>query len=83
MIKVEKIDENNIIIESDDLTSLSLFNEYLWSISGVEFCGLTREHMFLKNPKLVIRAKDPEKAFEKAREKILEDIEKLKKKLQK
>lgn len=81
MIKVEKIDENSIVIESDDLTTLTLLNDYLWNITGVEFCGIEREHLFLKNPKLIVKAKDPKQAVEKAKEKILEDIEKLKKKI--
>ena len=81
MIKVEKVDNENIIIESDDLTMLTLLNEYLWKTPGVEFAGVSREHLFLKNPKLVISAKDSEKAVENAKEKILSDIEKLKKKI--
>ncbi|MEM5812959.1 MAG: RpoL/Rpb11 RNA polymerase subunit family protein [Candidatus Aenigmatarchaeota archaeon] len=83
MIKVEKVDENSLVIESDDLTMLTLLNEYLWNTPNVDFCGVEREHIFLKNPKLVLKAKDPKHALEKAREKILEDIEKLRKKISK
>ncbi|MBU5678403.1 MAG: RpoL/Rpb11 RNA polymerase subunit family protein [Candidatus Aenigmatarchaeota archaeon] len=83
MIEIKKIDENNVIIESDDLTTLTLLNEYLWNVSGVEFCGLEREHPFLKNPKLVLRAKDAKEAIEKAKERIIDDLEKMKKKISK
>lgn len=83
MITIEKIDENNIIIESDDLTTLTLLNDYLCGLPGVEFCGIERKHIFLKNPKLVLRAKNPKQVVEKAKERIIEDIEKLRKKISK
>lgn len=83
MMEIKKLDENNIIIESDDITLLTLLSEYLWNVTGVEFCGVEREHPFLKNPKLVLRARDPKQAIEKAKEKIIEDLEKIRKKISK
>ncbi len=82
MIKVVKSEEG-MIIESDDMILISLLNEYLNDKKDVNFAGFVREHPFLANPKLVISAKNPEKAIERAKKEILEDIKSLKNSIKK
>jgi len=82
MIKTLKKEEG-MIIESDDIILISLLNEYLNDKKDINFSGFVREHPFLANPKLVICAKNPEKAIEQAKKEILEDIKSLKNSIKK
>jgi len=82
MIKTLKKDEG-MIIESDDMILISLLSEYLNDKKDVNFAGFVREHPFLANPKLVISAKNPDKALESAKKEILEDIKSLKNSIKK
>ncbi|MEM7826874.1 MAG: RpoL/Rpb11 RNA polymerase subunit family protein [Candidatus Aenigmatarchaeota archaeon] len=83
MINIIKDENEKMIIESDDLTAISLINEYLWHVKGVRFAGFAREHPFLTKPKLVINAVNPRLAINSAIKKILKDIDDLKEQLKK
>ena len=78
MIKIVKEESDSIVIESEDTTLTNLVSEQLWNVKGVKFAGAFREHPYLKNPNIVVKASDPRKALETAGKKIIEDIKDLK-----
>ena len=81
--KIVKQEGNNVVVEMESLTLANLLNEYLWNIRGVKFAGFVKEHPYLAKPKLLVSATDPKKALKTACEKILKDIETLRKQIKK
>ncbi|MCD6381522.1 MAG: DNA-directed RNA polymerase subunit L [Candidatus Aenigmarchaeota archaeon] len=81
--KIIKETKNSLVVEMDSLTLANLLNEYLWSIKGIKFAGFSKEHPYLSKPKLLVNATDPKKALKSAVERILKDVEELRKQVKK
>lgn len=77
--KIIKQEKDKLVVEMESLTLANLLNEYLWNIRGVKFAGFVKEHPYLTKPKLLVSATDPKKALKTACEKILKDVETLRK----
>jgi DNA-directed RNA polymerase subunit L len=83
MVKILKEEGNKMVVELEDITLANLLGEYLWSIKGVNFAGMVKEHPYLEKPKVIVSASDPKKALETAAKEIADDADSLKKHLKK
>jgi len=81
MLKILKNEAEKMIVETDDFTLVNLLNENLWKVRGVRFAGFVKEHPYLANPKIVLNAANPKDALIKAAERIVKDVEELKKQI--
>jgi len=84
-IKVLKNESRELVVEFDtkDLTIPDLIVAELLTHNGVEFAGVTKEHPEAGKPRLTLKT-DKKKAaevFEKALEKIAENISDIKSKI--
>jgi len=84
-IKVIKNESKELVIEFEtkDLTIPDLITAELLTYNGVEFAGVTKEHPEAGNPRLTLKTEktNAAKVFEKALEKIEENISDIKSKI--
>ena len=80
-IEVLENEDNKLKIKlQDNMTLINLLNENLWQ-QKIDVAAYTREHIYLTDPVLLIRSKDPKKHLPDAAEQIVADVETLRKKL--
>ena len=64
----------------DNLTLVNLLNENLRQ-QKIDVAAYKKEHIYLSQPELLVRSKDPKKHLLDAAGQIIEDVETLRKKL--
>ncbi len=69
-------------VEIDDVTLVNLLNEKIWKQRGIEFSAYNIAHPYLSKPVITVRSKNPKKALIDAADKIIDDVDALRKKLQ-
>ena len=80
-IEVLENEDQKLKVKLDDnMTLVNLLNENLWQ-QKIDAAAYTREHIYLTQPMLLVRSKDPKKHLMAAAEQIVEDVEELRKKL--
>ncbi len=79
--KIVKSDKDSLVVELDDLGLAVVLANYVSKVAGVEFATYVKEHPYLANPKIVIKAKNPKQALLKGMEKLRSDLKTLKGKL--
>ncbi len=75
--------DNGSYYEHQSLTLANLLNENIWKQRGIDFSSYKTEHPYISKPVLLVKSKDPKKSLLDAAEKILEDVEELRKKSKK
>jgi len=83
-VNVKLIEEkkDTLKVEIDDVTLVNLLNENIWMQRGIEFSAYNIDHPYLAKPVITVRSKNPKKALIDAADKIIDDVDTLKKKLQ-
>ncbi|MBI2971926.1 MAG: hypothetical protein HYY37_05895 [Candidatus Aenigmarchaeota archaeon] len=83
-ITVLENEKDKLKIEVDgSLTLVNLLNENVWKQSGVDVSSYKVEHPYLTKPVLLVRSKNPKKALLDAAAQIVDDIEELRRKVEK
>jgi len=77
-IKILEETDDKVKLEIDDLTFVNLLNEVVWK-QKIEWAAWARDHPYLSNPVISVKAKDPKKALIAAAEQIQADAEAIKK----
>ncbi len=81
-IRIREESEDMMKVEVNDVTLVNILNENIWKQRGIEFSVYNIEHPYLANPVITVRSKNPKKALIDAADKIIDEVEVLKKKLQ-
>jgi len=77
-IKVLEEKEDKVKLEVSDMTFVNVLNEALWQ-QKIEWAAWTKDHPYLSQPLVSVKAKDPKKALITAAELVQSDVESLKK----
>jgi DNA-directed RNA polymerase subunit L len=77
MFKILKNEKNKLLLEVDDTTIACVISDYISKVKGVNFATFIKEHPYLENPKILISATNPLRAFQEGIKKLINDIEKL------
>lgn len=77
-IKVLEEKEDIVKLEIDSLTFVNVLNEALWK-QKIEWAAWTKDHPYMSNPVISVKAKDPKKALIAAAEQVQADAEAIKK----
>jgi DNA-directed RNA polymerase subunit L len=64
----------------DNMTFINLLNENVWQ-QKIDVAAYTREHIYLTQPTMFVKSKDPKKHLLDAAEQIITDVETLRKRL--
>ena len=80
-LRILEESEDVLKVEVDDITLINLLNEKVWKQRGIEFSAYKIEHPYLSKPVITVRSKNPKKALIDAADKIIEDVDALRKKL--
>ncbi len=78
-VRLLKNEKDKLVIEVDDLTIAALVADYTAKQRGVEISTFMREHPYLANPKIVVKARDAKAAVKRAIESIKKDLEAIRK----
>ena len=81
-LKVIEQDKEKLKVEIDDLTLVNIIHENLWK-TKIDYSAYVKEHPYLSQPVILVKSKDPKKSLIEAAEKIVEDCDVLKKKIEK
>jgi len=81
-VKVVEDEKEKLKIEVADLTFVNVLNEAIWE-QKPDVSGYAKEHPYLSEPVLLVRAKNPKKVVADATQQLIDDIEALKKQLTK
>ncbi len=81
-VKVIEEREDVMKVEIDDVTLINLLNEKIWKQRGIEFAAYNIEHPYLAKPVITVRSKNPKKSLIDAADKVIDDVDALRKKLQ-
>ncbi len=81
-IRIIEETDDMLKVEVDDATLINLLNEKIWKQKGIDFSAFSIDHPYLAKPVITVRAKNPKKALIDATDKIVEDVETFRKKLQ-
>lgn len=81
-LRILEENEDVLKVELDDVTLVNLLNENVWKQRGIEFSAYSIAHPYLAKPVITVRSKNPKKALIEAADKIIEDVDALRKKLQ-
>lgn len=82
-IEVLENDDERLKIEiHDNLTLVNLINENLWKQRGLEYAAYAQDHPYISKPVLVVKSKNPKKALLDAADRIVEDVNDLRKQLE-
>ena len=81
-IQILEENDNLLRVEVDNTTLVNLLNEKIWKQRGVDFSAYRIDHPYLSKPVITVRGKNPKKTLIDATDKILEDVETLRKKFQ-
>jgi DNA-directed RNA polymerase subunit L len=81
-IRILEENDEMLKVEIDDVTLVNLLNEKIWKQRGIEFSAYNIEHPYLSKPIITVRSKNPKKALIDAADKIIDDVDALRKKLQ-
>jgi DNA-directed RNA polymerase subunit L len=78
---INEVDKNTIEVDIDGSkhTLPNILRKELWNDSTVTFSAYNKEHPYVGNPVLIVKAKDPKKSLKEAikrTKKIFEDMEK-------
>jgi DNA-directed RNA polymerase subunit L len=81
-VKIEVLENKKdfLRIRVPDLTLVNLLNENIWN-EDVDFAAFRKEHIYLTEPELIVRSKNPKKTVLSAAEQIITDTKELKKQL--
>lgn len=84
-VKVAKKDKDTIEVEIEGArhTLPNLLRQELWNDSSVSLAAYTKEHPYLGNPKLIIKAKDPKKSLVDAVKRLQDDFKRFEKEFSK
>jgi DNA-directed RNA polymerase subunit L len=82
-LKVVKAEDKKLLLElaGESLTITNLLREKLWEDKNVSEAAQIKEHPYLSEPKIwvVVKRGSPLRALDKATNRALDDLEKLKK----
>lgn len=82
-LKVVKAEDKKLLLElaGESLTITNLLREKLWEDKNVSEAAQIKEHPYLSEPKIwvVVKRGSPLRALNKATNRALDDLEKLKK----
>ncbi len=78
-INVLEQDDEKLKIEMNDLTLVNLLNENIWK-KKVKYSAYSVEHPYLSKPVLLVKSSNPKQSMIDAAERIIEDVEELRKK---
>jgi DNA-directed RNA polymerase subunit L len=81
-IRILEESDDMMKVEIDDVTLVNLLNEKIWKQRGIEFSAYNIEHPYLSKPVITVRSKNPKKALIDAADKIIDDVDAIRKKLQ-
>ena len=81
-VKILEENDDLLKVEVDNLTLVNLLNEKIWKQRGVDFAAYKIDHPYLSKPVITVRSKNPKKTLIDAADKIVEDVETLRKKFQ-
>ncbi len=80
-LRILEENDDMLKVEIDDVTLVNLLNEKVWKQRGIEFSAYKIEHPYLAKPVITVKSKNPKKALIEAADKIIEDVDALRKKL--
>ena len=80
--KMIELDKDKLVVELEDLSLAVVLADYVSKTGGVELATFVKEHPYLTNPKIVIKAKNPKQALLKGIEKFRSDLKALREKLE-
>lgn len=82
-MEVQVLEEKDDLlkVELDNLTLVNLLNEKIWKQRGT-VSAYNIDHPYLSSPVITVRSKNPKKTLIDAADKITEDVDTLRKKLQ-
>ncbi len=75
-------EDSKLKIKVPDMTLVNLINDNIWQQRGIEVSAYAREHPYLSEPVLLVKAKNPKKALLEASQKIVDDVKDLRKQFQ-
>ncbi len=81
-VKVLNEDGEKLEIEVDDMTLVNIIHENLWK-KKIDYAAWAKDHPVLSKPVLAIKSKDPKKSLIEAAEKVIDDVDDLRKKFNK
>lgn len=81
-IRILEENDDMLKVEIDDVTLVNLLNEKVWKQRGIDFSAYHIAHPYLAKPVITVKSKNPKKALIDAADKIVEDVDALRKKLQ-
>lgn len=81
-VNVVENDKGKLKLEVGDLTLVNLLNEVIWQ-KNPKLSAYAKEHPYLSDPVLLVKATDPKKTVISAANQIVKDISSLKKQVSK
>lgn len=81
LVRVLEENKDKLVVELDDSGLAVVLADYVSKLSGVEIATYVKEHPYLANPKVVIKAKNAKEALLKGIEKFRKDLKQLEEKL--
>ena len=81
-LRILEESEDMLKVEIGDVTLINLLNEKIWKQRGIEFSAYNIEHPYLSKPVITVRSKNPKKTLVDAADRIIDDVDALRKKLQ-
>jgi DNA-directed RNA polymerase subunit L len=78
-INVIENEDEKLRIEMDDLTLVNLLNENIWK-QKIKYSAYSVDHPYLSKPILLVKGKNPKHSMFEAADRIIEDVEELRKK---
>ena len=81
-IKILEEGEEILKVEVDDVTLVNLLNEKIWKQRGIGYSAYNIDHPYLSKPVITVKSKNPKKALIDAADRVIDDVDALRKKLQ-